>query len=269
MTSAARADRWISRRGSDTARLRLFCLPFAGGGSPFYSRWQSGFPAEIEVCALDLPGHQRRVQEPAFRRAGPLVEAIADGIAPYLDLPFAFFGHSMGALLAFELARTLRRASGPAPGALFLSGAAAPQLPRPRRPVWGLPDDEFLSEVRAYGGISDEALAEPGLMALFLPALRADFEIFDSYQAEPGEPPDCPVYLYGGDQDPHVAPARLAAWGDVVPNVVSVQFYRGDHFYLSGHREALTASIARALDALLDGPPDRFAAGGQEVPRHG
>ena len=257
------SERWISRRAGGATRLRLFCLPHAGGGSSAYSRWQADFPDEIEVCAVDLPGRQRRVREPAFRRASPLVAAVADGLGPYLDVPFAIFGHSLGALLAFELARTLRRAGGPVPDALFLSGAAAPQLPRARRPVSNLPDDEFLSEVSAYGGISREALAEPGLMTLFLPVLRADFEIFDSYEAAPDAPPDCPVYLYGGDQDPHAAPARLAAWGDVLPNVVSAEFFSGGHFYLTDHREALTASIARALLAPLVG-----AGNGPEVQGH-
>jgi medium-chain acyl-[acyl-carrier-protein] hydrolase len=251
------SERWIYRRARDSARLRLFCIPFAGGGSSFYSPWQAAFPDEIEVCALELPGRRRRVSEPPFRRAGPLVAAMADGLAPYLGLPFALFGHSMGGLLAFELARTLHRTSGLAPRALFLSAVGAPHLRRTRRPLWNLPDADFLEEVRAYGGIPEEALAEPGLMEMFLPALRADFEIFDTYELEGGEPVDCPVYLYGGEQDPFVAPACLAAWIDVVPNVVSAKFFSGGHFYLSDHREALTEAIARAL-----GPRPERSQGG-------
>jgi len=261
-------ERWISRRAGGAARLRLFCLPYAGGGPSFYSRWQADFPDEIEVCALELPGHGRRLREAAFRQAGPLVAAMADGLAPYLDVPFAFFGHSMGGLLAFELARALRRAGGPVPGALFLSGASAPQLPKTRPPLWNLPDAEFIRGLRDYGGMSDEALAVPGLVELFLPALRADFEVVDTYELEPGEPVDCPVYLYGGEQDPLDTPARIAAWSNAIPNVVSVEFFSGGHFYLSGQREPLTASIARALKGMLAGsadPSSRTAANGREV----
>ena len=178
-----------------------------------------------------------------------LIPELADGLAPHLDLPFAFFGHSLGALLAYELAQHLRRTGGPVPGMLFLSSAAAPQLPRRR--VAHLPDQEFIGEIRAYGGA--RGWDEPGVAETFMPVLRADFELYESYQVASEPPPGCPVLLYGGDQDERVTPAQLGAWRRLLP-VQSLQLFPGGHFYLHDQRAALTASVARTLEALTPAP---------------
>ena len=246
-------EQWIYRRPSPAARLRLFCLPYAGGGSSIYSRWQGDFPEDVEVCAVELPGRRARLREPPIRRAAPLVEAIAEGLSPYLDLPFVFFGHSMGALLAFELALHLRRAGRPGPRALFLSAAAAPHLPRTRRLLWQLSDDEFLREIRGYGGTPEEVFSEPGLLALFLPVLRADFEVFDTYEYEDDGPLDCPLHVYGGRDDERATPGQLRAWGELASNLESVELFPGGHFYLHAQRPALTSALARELAALVPG----------------
>ncbi|HZI10884.1 MAG TPA: alpha/beta fold hydrolase [Myxococcus sp.] len=246
---------WVHRRRSASARLRLFCFPYAGGASSIYGRWQGDFPEDIEVCAVELPGRRARGREPFIRRAAPLVEAAAQGLAPYLDLPFAFFGHSMGALLAFELALHLRRTGGPEPRALFLSAAAAPHLPKTRTPLWNLPDDAFLAGIRGYGGTPDEVFAEPGFLALFLPILRADFEVFDTYEYEDDGPLDCPVHVYGGRDDERVTPGQLRAWGEVARGLESVELFPGGHFYLNEQRPALTGAIARELAGLRPSTP--------------
>lgn len=247
-------DRWIYRHRSANAQMRLFCFPYAGGGSTVYSRWCREFPDEIEVCAVELPGRRTRLREPALRRADVLVRAVADGLAPYLDLPFAFFGHSMGAIVAFELERHLRRLGQPGPRALFLSGAPAPHVHVRQRPIWTLPDDQLLAEVRAFGGIPDVVLDEPQMMELFLPILRADFEVFETYRPGQDAPADCPVFLYGGDNDDRARPADVLAWRDHVSDVTSVELFPGGHFFLTEQHGPLTASVSHALGRLLDSP---------------
>ncbi|MCP3137812.1 thioesterase II family protein [Pyxidicoccus xibeiensis] len=244
---------WLYRRPSPAARLRLFCLPYAGGGSSIYSRWQGDFPEDIEVCAVELPGRRARLREPPIRRAAALVEAIAEGVAPFLDLPFVFFGHSMGALLAFELARHLRRVGRQGPCALFVSAAAAPHLPRSRKLLWRLGDAEFLSEIRGYGGTPEEVFSEPDLRALFLPVLRADFEVFDTYEFEDDGPLACPLHVYGGRDDERATPGQLRAWGELASHLESVELFPGGHFYLHEQRPALTAAVARELAAFVPG----------------
>ena len=246
-------EQWIYRRPAPAARMRLFCLPYAGGGSSIYSHWQADFPEDIEVCAVELPGRRARLREPLIRRAAPLVEALSQGLAPYFDVPFVFFGHSLGALLAFELAQHLRRAGRPGPRALFLSSTAAPHLPKSRRPLWNLSDAEFLTEIRAYGGTPEELFSAPNLRALFLPVLRADFEVFDTYVYEDDGPLGCPLHVYGGRDDALATPGQLRAWGELAPGLESVELFPGGHFYLHEQRPALTAAIARELAGLVPG----------------
>ena len=248
-------DRWVYRRRNPAARMRLFCLPYAGGGASIYTGWQDELPGDVEVCAVELPGRRVRLREPAIRRSQPLVDAIVAGLRPHLDMPYALFGHSLGAVLAFELARALRRAGPRAPESLFLSGAAAPHLPRTHRVLWRMSDEDFLAEIRALGGVPDSLLAEPELMALFMPILRADFEVVDTYVYEPGAPLACPVHLYGGEADRRVRPAQLAAWRDLVSGPVTLETFPGGHFYLHPERSSLTSSIGRRLGRLLREPP--------------
>jgi medium-chain acyl-[acyl-carrier-protein] hydrolase len=231
--------------------MRLFCLPHAGGGAGAYSGWHSEFPEEIEVCAVELPGRRARLREPLIRRVEPLVDAIAHGLEPYLDLPYAFFGHSYGALLAFELFHRQRRDAGPQPRALFLSGALAPHVPRPGPTLTDLTDEAFVRELRGYGGIPDALLREPTMMEMFLPVMRADIEAFEHYRPGRRDLVDCPVYLYGGDRDHLAAPAKVAAWREVVAGPAPLDLFPGGHFYLHEHRAALTASIARRLGRRL------------------
>jgi medium-chain acyl-[acyl-carrier-protein] hydrolase len=233
--------------------MRLFCFPYAGGTAAVYNHWAAEFPDTVGVCAVELPGRRLRRRELPARRMKPLVEAVADGLRPYTDLPFAFFGHSMGALLAFEVARALHHSGRPGPRAVFLSAAAAPHLPRGGPRLSQLPDDAFLEEVRAYGGTPEALLAEPEVMRLFLPTLRSDFELFETYVYEhrPGPALACPVHLYGGDRDERVSPDRVAAWRDLVPEVAGVRTFPGGHFFLHEARHLLTEAIGAELAALL------------------
>ncbi|CUU58081.1 medium-chain acyl-[acyl-carrier-protein] hydrolase [Parafrankia irregularis] len=238
---------WIHRGRVTGARIRLYCFPFAGGSAASYLGWQAELGAQVQVCAVEPPGRRQRRREPAIRRMDAMVDAVVAGLRPGLDEPFAFFGHSLGALVAYEVARRLRAEGGPEPALLFLSAAAAPHLPRRRREIAALPDTEFIDELRGHGGTPELLLADHETMRLFLPALRADFELFETYRHRPGDPPGCPVHIYGGRTDTSVNTTQLRAWRALLPTTVEVRTFPGDHFYLNADRPALLAAVAECL----------------------
>src|SRR5580704_7660600 len=166
-TNAGAVDRWISFRKPDPkAQLRLFCFPYAGAGALIFRKWADGLPREVELCPIQLPGRGTRLTEPPFTMLSCLVEDLDRALAPLLDKPFAFFGHSLGALVGFELARHRSRQSGIQPTHLFVSAGRAPQIERRDRPIHGLRDAEFLAELRRLNGIRGPVMEDAELMAI-------------------------------------------------------------------------------------------------------
>jgi medium-chain acyl-[acyl-carrier-protein] hydrolase len=151
------------------ASLRLFCFPYAGGRATLFRNWASLLPSTVEVCAIELPGRGIRLKEPKFTRLAPLVQAIAQVILPYLDRPFAFFGHSMGSLIGFELARLLDNQYQQAPACLFVSGRCAPQVQQSNPPIHNLPEVDFLEALRRLNGTPTEILNNIELMQMLVP----------------------------------------------------------------------------------------------------
>ncbi|MCU1503730.1 MAG: hypothetical protein JWM12_3084, partial [Ilumatobacteraceae bacterium] len=174
-----------------------------------------------------------------------IIEAVLPAVLDASDLPFAIFGHSMGALLAFELAIALERAGGPVPEHLFVSGRRAPNDVRAGEKIHGLPDDAFLDELdRSFGGVPEIIRREKDLLAMLLPALRADVRTFESYEPLTGDRVRCPVHVYGGADDRHPRPTELHGWQSVADEEISVRILPGDHFFLTTATAALTADIA-------------------------
>ncbi len=182
MKDVSLTECWLrSPKPNPQASLRLFCFPYVGGGALIFRTWPNSLPATAEVCPVELPGRGTRLKETPFTRLLPLVQALAQALLPHLDKPFAFFGHSMGALISFELTRQLRRLYGLVPLHLFVSAHRAPQLPDPDPPIHTLPEAEFMEELRCLNGTPKEVLEQPELMELMLPILRADFALCETY----------------------------------------------------------------------------------------
>jgi medium-chain acyl-[acyl-carrier-protein] hydrolase len=255
MTAAAVSTPWVPGfRASPATRLRLFCFPYSGGGASVFAQWRDGLVPGVEVCPVELPGRGRRMPEAAITRMEPLVEAAAAGLRPLLDRPFAFFGHSMGALLSFELARRLRADHGLAPEHLFVSAHVAPQTAAREEMIHSLPEPELVARLQSLNGTPPEVLDNPELRSLLLPVLRADFSICDHYRLVPGEPLDCGITAFGGLQDLEVPRADLDAWREQTTGPFALRMFPGDHFFLNTARPTLLWAIASELTRVLQRP---------------
>ncbi|CAN5545469.1 N/A [soil metagenome] len=245
---------WFFRpKPRPAAQLRLFCFPYAGAGPSVFRGWADALPAEVDVLALQAPGREARLREPPLGDLSDLVARTAEQIQPYLDLPAVFFGHSMGALVAFELARRLAAGDGFSPRRLIVSGRRAPQLQEPEPPIRDLSDDDFVAEIRRrYNGIPDELMQHPDLLALLLPGLRADVAALEGYRYRSGEPLDCPVAAVGGADDPRATLAEIQGWREVTRGAFSVRLFPGGHFYLQSAHSRLLAFIGATLRSALD-----------------
>ena len=246
--SASPAERWLAyREVNPRARLRLFCFPYAGGGASAYRGWASVLPADLEVCPVQLPGRESRLREPAFNRPEPLILALADALQSHLGLPFAFFGHSMGAMLSFELARELRRRGGPLPVHLFVSGRRAPQVPAREEDIHDLPEPEFVAKLRELNGTPEEVLQHAELMRLLIPVLRADFAVNETYVFRSEEPLDLGISAFGGLGDAEVTREDIVGWSEHARGPFRLRMLPGDHFFLHSARDLIAESVARDL----------------------
>jgi medium-chain acyl-[acyl-carrier-protein] hydrolase len=234
---------WVVRT-KPRPRLRLFCLPYAGGGAALFRLWADNLPAEVEVCPIFLPGRERRMREAPFKRLQPLVETLAHELQPFMDVPFAFFGHSMGALISFELIRHLRRNQLPGPVHLFASSFRAPQLPDRNPPLHQLSDAEIIDMLTRIGGTPQSILQHAELMKMLIPIMRADFELCETYVYTPEPPLDCPITAFGGEQDMLVSRQELEAWRTQTRGAFNVRMFQGDHFFLQNQQDALLQALA-------------------------
>ncbi len=241
----------ITFKPNPQARIRLFCFPYAGGSASVFRSWADEAPAEIELCAVQLPGRERRWREPRFTSLSDLIEPLALGVHPFLNIPFAFFGHSMGALISFELARRLRLKNAAQPLHLFVSGRRAPQLSDPKPPIHALPDAEFIDSLRSLNGTPEEILQNQDALPVFLPILRADFAINETYTYHIEEPLDCPIWAFGGTEDKEAGQDALEPWDAQTDVQFAIRMFPGDHFFLHRHRAVLTRLIYHQLMSSL------------------
>lgn len=233
------------------ARVRLICLPFAGGGANSYREWPTYLPEHVEVVPVQLPGRENRFDEPAIDAADLLAGRLLEGLLIYLDRPFALFGHSMGALIAFELARRLRT-KGLEPVHVFASGCKAPHLPRARATYrHHLSDREFTAVVGNMNGVPREVLENADLMELALPALRSDFKLAETYRYRSQSPLRCPVSAFGGLQDNEVTQDEIEAWSCHTVGPFQAHMLPGNHFFVNSSRLSLLRLVTQQLAWLF------------------
>jgi surfactin synthase thioesterase subunit len=259
MPESKPARPWIAHAQlNPRARLRLFCFPYAGGNAALYRRWHQELPPDVEVLPVELPGRGSRFRDPPFNHLGPLVEALVPALSSLMDMPCAFFGHSMGALISFELARELRRRGLPQPTQLFVSARRAPHVPDDDPPIHDLPEPEFVEELRTLNGTPEEVLQHPELMNLMIPLLRADFAINETYAFASDMPLDSPIHVFGGLEDEEVNREQLGAWEEHTTAGFKLRMFPGDHFFISGAAHAaLLRSLYEDLTRLVWAPESR------------
>lgn len=245
-------NRWILQpRPNPAALLRLFCFPHAGGGAYSFRAWPNGLPREVEVCPVLLPGRETRMKEPAFSNVFPMIDELAPAMATYLDKPFALFGHSMGAVIAFELARRLRREHQLLPECLFVSARVAPHISLERQPIHTLPDAEFRKALVQLNGTPADVLQDDALMQLIMPLLRADFAIHEAYAYTEDKPLECPLFAFGGLQDQEASRDGIDAWKEHTAGHFTKRMLPGDHFFINTAQALFLQLLSQELYPLI------------------
>ncbi len=268
MKSRAKTHTWITcSTPRPNAALRLFCFPYAGVGSVVFHHWGAELPDDIEVCAIKLPGRESRLSEPPFVRTAPLVKALAEGLTPYLDRPFAFFGHSLGGLVSFELAHELLRQQRPAPVHLLVSATRAPHIPSAAPGVHELPTPAFIDHLRHIQGTPEAILNNHVMMNLLLPAIRADFAISETYHHETKAPLACPITVLCGLQDTLVSEQALRAWQGYTRNTFTMYNFDDGHFFINHARAEVLEKVRQALLPHLLQALSASASGSSEESR--
>lgn len=242
-------EKWFLRpRPIDKPQLRLFCFSYAGGGAALFCKWADELPPQVELCAIQLPGREDRFSEKALVRFDVLFDVLVHVLEPVTETPFIMFGHSLGALIGFELARYFYQTKNIQPKHLFLSARRAPHIPQTETPISHLSDREFALALRnRYEGIPQEIWTDQELLALFLPLMRADMQVLETYQWRPGNLLPCPISVFGGAADRHTSHADLNAWKQLTTGSFSSRIFPGDHFFIRTARSQIVQAITQDL----------------------
>jgi medium-chain acyl-[acyl-carrier-protein] hydrolase len=240
---------WIvGGRTSPDALCRLFCLPHSGSGAFQFASWKNSLPQALDICPIQLPGRENRLRERPFTRIQIIVENLALELSGYLDRPYMLYGYSLGALVAFELARELRRRKIQAPLSVYALARRAPHLPQHDAPIHHLPDDLFLAEVaRRYGQMPVIIKQDVELMKLLIPVLRADMTALETYIYKEEDPLDCPIYAFGGDSDSMTTAQDLEAWRLHTTRAFELKIFHGDHFFIRNNQQSVFNAIVAKL----------------------
>ena len=252
-TGRSGSGRWFRGYRRVPGGVPLFCFPHAGGAASYFHPWSASLAPGVEVLAVQYPGREDRTAEPCVTNIPDLADQIQAALGPWLPGRFAFFGHSMGAILAFEVARRMAREEGRGPAHLFVSGRAAP--PRHRRTnLHRAGDPAFIAELRALGGTDPRILQDREVLELILPAIRGDYTASETYQFAPGPPLSCDITAMIGDHDARSTVAEMAAWSVHTTGAFDLRVYPGGHFYLDDDRARVLAEISSSLAGSIAGP---------------
>lgn len=250
----------VSKSLSDTAwvykpkplknkEINLFCFAFAGGSAFYYRPWSNCFNS-IEICAVQLPGRANRIKEQAIIGISEIADHFIDALTSDLDTPFAFFGHSMGAILAYEVSIKLEQRKLPTPKHLFLSARSAPHITSKRPKIAHLPKSEFLKSIIALQGTPIEVAENAELMDLVEPSLRADFLSLETYVATPAKPRPIPITVFGGIEDPWITADNLNGWQHYTSSSFDSYQFSGGHFFLDQHYQQIATIIKQSINAV-------------------
>lgn len=243
---------WFSCPKPDPhAQIRLFCFPYAGGGASIYRGWAHAMPVGVEVWSVQPSGRDGRYKEPVYATMDSLVRAASTAMKAFLDRPILLFGHSLGALVSFELAHALADEFGIEVSHLFVSAARAPQLPRNRPRIHDLPEDQFITELRALNGTPPEVLESPELIRFLMASLRADFAIAETYSSTSRPPLNSPITALCGLEDSDVSREDLEGWRIQTTNSFDLWELPGDHFFIHSSDSLILEIISREIKKLL------------------
>jgi pyochelin biosynthetic protein PchC len=244
--TATEADSWIRRfHPAPEANRRLVCFPHAGGSASYYFGVARALAPSVDVLAVQYPGRQDRRTEPLVDDLGTLADASADVLAGWTDQPLAFFGHSMGATLAFEVARRLET-RGTILSGLFVSGRRAPSTVRDERQHLGT-DAQLIDEIKSLGAAESRLLDDPEIVRMVLPSIRNDYKAAETYRYATGPRLNCPIFALTGDADPKATIAEVRAWGEHTNGEFELTDFPGGHFFLNEHTSKIIDLITSRL----------------------
>lgn len=241
-------SKWMPyRQNKSNAKIRLFILHHAGGSASICNNWFQNHEDDIEILPLELPGHETRIDEKLIDTLPDLCESLIEVIAPMTDLPYAFFGHSMGALVAFETTRLLRKNNVKLPSKLFLSAHIPPDQELREKPMYNLDKEDLIKELKRMGGTSEELLEDSYFAELYIPIIRADMAICEKYIYSYQTPLPVPIHMFGGFDDITVTPEELLGWRKQTTSNFVCHIYDGGHFYLVNHLDEIFSIIKSNL----------------------
>ncbi len=235
----------------ENAHFRIFCFPYAGGSAAIYRVWSADFPTEVEICAVEIPG-RIQLRTPAANNIEELVDAIFPNIVELLDKPFAFFGHSFGSIIAYEVTKRLQRENKNLPVHLWVSSRRAPQLPLESEPTHVLEDEKFIEIIqRQYGAIPKMVLDEKELVKILLPILKSDIKLNEIYVAELNPILTVPLTVLYGAQDHSISRESLEKWCETTSGVCEVDVFAGGHFFIDTERKSVTHKILEKIKHFI------------------
>jgi len=233
------------------AESRLFCFPYAGAGASAYAGWQRARAGSVEVVPVHLPGREERLRESSFRRLDPLLDALVEVLAPCLDLPYAFYGHSLGGWIAYYLAQRFVRTGQKLPTHLFIGASRAPHLPNPHPPIHALPRAQLVESVgHRYGEFPPAILADRDLMEILVPIIQADMELLETFEFRPMDPLPVPISAFAGETDREITLADVVAWREHTRSHFSCKTLLGDHFFLKSCASSLLSRVEQEMRSI-------------------
>jgi len=243
---------FIFPKKNENAQLRIFCFPYAGGGASIYSRWELAMPLEVDLCIAQLPGRENRRHENAFRSFSLLINVLSEEITPLLNKPYVLFGHSMGALICFELARKLRETNNELPMHIFLSGLAPPKSVDKSEFSYNIMcDSDVIDLLDRINGTPKEILKDRELLEVFLPVVKADFELLNSYFFVAQNPLECPITSYHGIND-NIPISEISNWTNQTKKGFKIKIFQGDHFFINSSRDSVLTALRADLRMILN-----------------